>query len=83
MLRTSDGRLAIIMMTFLLYVASPVIFWFALIDHVAPGAALPERDTPVIPFIGFMILWLIALPFVVIFCGLTEMLGRKYYGPDN
>lgn len=83
MLKTTDGRLAIIMITFLLYVASPVVFGLVLIRYIESGAFPPETDTPTLPFMGFMLLWLIALPFVVIFCGLTEMLGRKYYGSDS
>lgn len=83
MLKTSDGRLAMIMITFLLYVASPVIFGLVLIKYIEAGAFPPEADAPALPFIAFMVLWLIALPFVVVFCGTVEILGRHYYGSDD
>jgi hypothetical protein len=71
------------MLTFLFYVASPVVFYLFLNNALESGAFPPESDSIGLPLAGFMVLWLIALPFVVVLCGITEMLGRKYYGSDS
>ena len=71
------------MMIVLMYVSSPVVFGLMLMKYIKSGAVLPEADAPTIPFMGFMMLWMFALPFVIVLCGVIEKPGRKYYAEDN
>lgn len=83
MLRTCERRLTAIMLTFSLYIASPVLFDQFLYSALKSGEFPPKSDSIGIPLAWFMLLWLIALPFIVVLCGLIEILGRKYYGSDS
>ena len=37
-----------------------------------------DRDSIGIPIAGFLLLWIVGIPFLVVACGAIEMIGRKY-----
>lgn len=80
MLDTTEKRLALIMLAFVFYLLSPWLFWAYLEHELANGAFPVEADSIGIPYAGFVLVWILAFPFFVFFCGLIEILGRKFYG---
>jgi hypothetical protein len=80
MLDTTEKRLTLIMLFFFLYIISPCVFAAWMFNELSNGAFPAQSDSIAIPIAGFVVIWIIAFPFFVFFCGLIEILGRKIYG---
>jgi hypothetical protein len=80
-IREPDTQLSLIMFGFLLYLLSPIGFWFFLKHELESGAFPPESDAIVIPMFGFLVLWFIGLvliPAVSIFVVLSRRIVRNF-----
>jgi len=78
MINTPENRLALIMFSFVAYLLSPIIFGLWLFACLENGCFPSEADSIGIPFAGFLVLWVIALPFFVAGCFAIEVVGRKF-----
>ena len=75
-LKDNETQLALIMVAFILYLISPVGFWFLLKHEPNSGAFPPESDLIGIPMFGYLVFWFAGL--VIIPIGAATILwGRR------
>ena len=78
MMNTPENRLALIMLSFVAYLLSPIAYGLWLRVCLENGCFPSEADSIGIPFAGFLVLWVIALPFFVAGCFAIEVMGRRF-----
>jgi hypothetical protein len=89
MLETRLGRslnpqitLTVLMVTFLLYVASPFVYWSWLRYQLESGAFPLDADSIGIPMAGFLLLWFVA-GFLAALVGLLLIVWRIVLVPSG
>jgi hypothetical protein len=72
-----ETSLTIIMLLFMTYLMSPLLFGGWLYLSQGNGSFPVERDSIGIPFAGFLLLWFILFPVVIIFLAVVEFFVQK------
>ena len=75
-----ETSLTIIMLLFVAYLMSPLLFIAWLYLSLGNGSFPVEGDSIGIPFAGFLLLWVILFPVVIIFLGMVEFFVQKTGG---
>lgn len=83
MFKTGSNRLAVIMLTFFAYLLSSVLFVSWIYLELSAGVFSAESDSIGLPIAGFVLLWIVGLPFLIMAYILMEVLCRKYYRTDD
>ena len=83
MLDTTEKRLMLIMPSVLAYLSLPIMYGRGLFSELKAGAFPADADAIAIPFMGFLLVWIFFLPFLILFGYLVEGWGQKFYGPDR
>lgn len=71
-------RLNLYILTFIAYWYAPVVYGLYLWRNLKMGAFAVDNDSIAIPLIGFVFLWFVGFPFLVLSTLAIEMLLRKY-----
>jgi len=70
-------KLSLFILTTLLYLISPLLFGAWLYVGLQNGEFPVEADSIGLPFAGFMVVWFVAFPLVIVFCFAVEIFVRK------
>ena len=77
MINTPHNRLSFIVLTCIGYLLSPLLIGAWLYWSLINGEFPTNADSIGLPFAGFLMLWIIGFPFLIIFYGLIEIIGKR------
>ena len=80
-LRDSDTQLSFLMVGFIAYLFSPLMFWLLLVNELYSGTFPTESDSIGIPMFAFLLIWfmgLVLIPVITIFVVLSRRFLRNF-----
>ncbi len=80
MINTPENRLSFIMLSSLIYLLSPILIGVWLYVSLVSGCFPVDADSIGLPFAGFVLIWIIGVPFFIVFCISMEIIGKKFGG---